>query len=318
MLSFQMLKQIYKYKNILFTIGSFLLGVSVSGGLLLYSGKELVNALVYLLFVAIIPALFSLSSIIAFAIKRDYSKLAALRLSMLSGVFFSFGALASLLITITTQDIAFGWSTTLDISSKTLKSILDIIGFWSSFCNSCNLDINLIELSRFNRLGSSVTKEQIQNAIALGQWWRFLAIAILVYGVGFRAFLYLLTFAFKKPNIEISSNIQKDNFTPNQQSTTIVESKSIENTFRVIPYHIDNINIDLPNNPNSNNIAVAVKSWEPPILDFFDYLEELQEQYPKAKISIYLVGLNGKATKEDTQIWSRKVKELNLNYEVIV
>ena len=311
-----MVKLIQKYKSIIFMVGGFLLGASLSGGLLLYSGRELVNALVYLAFVVVIPAILSVGTFLLFLFKKDYTKLEALRLSMLGGVFFSIGALGSLLITITTQDIAFGWSTTLNIRAATLKSILDIFGFWGSICSSCTLDENLIKLSRYVRLGASVSKEQIQHAITLGQWWKFLAMAILVYGIALRGLLYLLTFAFKKDKIEISSNIQKENFTPTKESAKVVSSK-IE-SYKIVPYHLEGLDIDLKGSLNSDNIAVAVKSWEPPILDFFDYLEELQEEYKNSKISIYLVGLNGKASKEDIEIWSRKVKELNLDYEVIV
>lgn len=313
-----MFKLIKKYKNLIFIIGGFFFGFSLSGGLLLYSGKELVNVLIYFTFVIAIPAFVSIGSFLLFLIKKDYSKVQALRLSLLSGVFFSFGALSSLVLTITTQDIAFGWSTTLNIDAKSLKSILEKIAFWGSFCSSCTIDEKLIELSRYTRLGVGVTKEQISNAILLGQWWKFLAMSILVYGIFLRGLLYLLTFIFKEYKIAITSNIQKEEFKAQSQKAKIVNSNTLKGKFRVVPYNIDNFNIDLPSNDDAKDIAIVVKSWEPPIMDFFDFAKELQEENKNSKIVIYLLGLNGKAKSEDIDIWSKKIKELNLNYEVVV
>ncbi len=313
-----MLKLIKKYKNIIFIIGGFFFGFSLSGGLLLYSGKELVNVLIYFTFVIALPALLSISSFLLFLIKKDYAKLQALRLSLLSGVFFSFGALSSLLITVITQDIAFGWSTTLNIDAKSLKSILDKIAFWSQICSSCAVDEKLIELSRFTRLGSAITKEQISNATLLGQWWKFLAMSILVYGIFLRGLLYLLSFTFKKSKITITSNIQKEDFKPQKQKAKVLNSSSLRGEFRVIPYNLDSFNINLPHNKDAKDIVIVVKSWEPPILDFFDFAKELEEQNSNSKIIIYLLGLNGKAKSEDIDIWSKKIKELNLDYEVAV
>ena len=313
-----MLKLIKKYKNIIFIIGGFFFGFSLSGGLLLYSGKELVNVLIYFTFVIALPALLSISSFLLFLIKKDYAKLQALRLSLLSGVFFSFGALSSLLLTVITQDIAFGWSTTLNIDAKSLKSILDKIAFWSQICSSCAVDEKLIELSRFTRLGSAITKEQISNAILLGQWWKFLAMSILVYGIFLRGLLYLLSFTFKKSKITITSNIKKDDFKPQEQKAKVLNSSSLRGDFRVIPYNLDSFNINLPHNKDAKDIVIVVKSWEPPILDFFDFAKELEEQNSNSKIIIYLLGLNGKAKSEDIDIWSQKIKELNLDYEVAV
>ena len=313
-----MLKLIKKYKNIIFIIGGFFFGFSLSGGLLLYSGKELVNVLIYFTFVIALPALLSISSFLLFLIKKDYAKLQALRLSLLSGVFFSFGALSSLLLTVITQDIAFGWSTTLNIDAKSLKSILDKIAFWSQICSSCAVDEKLIELSRFTRLGSALTKEQISNAILLGQWWKFLAMSILVYGIFLRGLLYLLSFTFKKSKITITSNIKKDDFKPQEQKAKVLNSSSLRGDFRVIPYNLDSFNINLPHNKDAKDIVIVVKSWEPPILDFFDFAKELEEQNSNSKIIIYLLGLNGKAKSEDIDIWSKKIKELNLDYEVAV
>ncbi len=317
-----MLKIVKKYKSILFIVGGFFLGASLSSGLLLYSGKELVNVLVYFAFVVAIPALLSIFGfIVYFFFKHSNTKLEALKSSSLTGVFFSLGALLSLLITIATKDIAFGWATTLNIQPSELKSVLDSIAIWKAFCTNCVPDTHLIELSRYSRLGSSVTKEQIANAQLLGQWWKFLALSIVVYGVALRGILFAIANILpkQKESVEFSSNIAKEEFEQldssyeNRADFSSLKSKE----FKLVGYHFDSSKLDLNSSDNSDNIVVATKSWEPPIMDFFDYLEELQDENPNAKISILLVGLNGKPKSQDVDIWTRKLKELNLNYEVI-
>jgi len=314
-----MITVLRKYKNYIFTIGGFLLGFFASGGLLLYSGKELVNIFIYFTFIVLIPAMLSLFSFFAYFFARSGTKIEALKLSLLGGTLFSLGALISLVLTITTKDIAFGWATTLNIDTMALKSLLDKIAIWKSFCSSCAPSQELIELSRYNRLGSAVNKEQVANALTLGQWWKFLALSIVVYGVLLRGLLLsIATFLSRnfKGKIEFDSATKEESFEQIDNSyANISKLKSLQDRdFRLIGYHYDTSKLALKSNPEAKDIVLAVKSWEPPIMDFFDYLEELKAN----KISILLIGLNGKARQEDIDIWTRKLNELNLNYEVIV
>ncbi len=315
-----LIKLFNRYKSILFIIGGFFLGASLSGGLLFYSGKELVNVFVYFAFVVLFPALLSIFGFISFIfLKKDSAKLLGLRLSLLGGVAFSLGALASLLITISTQDISFGWATTLNIDAKSLKSLIDKIAFWHGFCPDCTVSEKLIKLSRYSRLGGAVNKEQIQNALLLGQWWKFLAVSIFVYGVGLRALLYGLSFLFgKEAKIEFSSNKEAENFKQTQGSyKNIADAKELEGKeIKLLGYYFDTSSLNLQSSDDAKEIVVAVKSWEVPILDVFDYLQELKEENPGAKISILLAGLEGAPKESDVNIWLRKLKELNLNYKV--
>jgi len=295
------------------------LGFVASGGLLLYSGKELVNIFIYFAFIVLIPALLSLFSFVSYFFVRGSSKLEGLKLALLGGTLFSLGALISLVLTITTKDIAFGWATTLNIDAMALKSLLDKIAIWKSFCNSCTPSQELIELSRYNRLGSAVSKEQIEHALTLGQWWKFLALSIVFYGVILRGTLFAIAkiLSPKEPKkIQFDSAIKGENF--EQIDNSYANRSSMQSLkdrdFKLIGYHYDVSKLNLPSNPQAQNVVLAVKSWEPPIMDFFDYLEE----FNTANISILLVGLNGKAQQKDVDIWIRKLKELNLNYEVIV
>ncbi len=310
-----------RYKEILVILISFIIGFSVSSGLLFFNGKELVNALIYMGVVVVIPFFFSLISAIRLIFVKSKLEVEGFKISFLSGVFFSVGALISLLFIVTTSDIAFGWATTLNIKPQILANSLNTLALWQPICNSCIISEHLAQISQFNRLGGAVTKEQITLAKELGSWWRYLALLILVYGVIFRAILYTIaTFIFRENKINFTSEKNQEILEPiSENYQNKINSNLLENReFKLIGYYLDIDNLNLKSNSNAKDIVVAIKSWEPPILDFFDYLEELQEENRGSKISIYLVGLNGKAKDEDVKIWQRKLNELKLNYEVIV
>lgn len=270
--------------------------------------------------VVFLPFIFSLFSIFGLIFKREQKSLEALSISYLFGIFFSTGALSSLLFIVTTQDLAFGWATTLDIKASELSSFLNAIAIWKSFCSSCIVDEHLAKISEFIRLGGAVSKEQIKNAKELGSWWKYLSMAILTYGVIFRGLLYLtVKLLTKEQRVKITSdkNEEKLEDIPNSYDNKIALKDLNNRLYRVVSYYTDAPDT-LKDTPDAKDIVVVVKSWEPPILDFFDFLEELKDTNKDAKISIYLAGLNGKAKEQDVDIWIKKLNELKLNYEVIL
>lgn len=299
-----------------------LIGFTVSSGLLLYNGKELVNALIYLFFVVILPFCFSMISFFILLFRRDAKSVHSLKSSYLFGFFFSIGALIALLFTITVKDIAFGWATTLAVTPQELVSLFKPFELWSSVCSSCTISVDLAQMSQFNRLGGSISSEQIVHAKFLGAWWQFLALAIIVYGVIFRLLLWLITLVLSKKESTLFSSeanqelaIKQSN---NSRSHSDIQTLH-ERSFQLLGYHIDNLeSLGLVSHLNATDIVVVFKSWEPPILDMFDYLEQLHKHNPKSKISLYLIGLNGKkASRSDLEMWQDKLDELNLKYEVI-
>ena len=291
---------------------SFAFGFFASVGALNYSGKNLVNVLYFLFFIVFLPFLVSLFSLI---FKRAYKN------SSLAGLLFSIGAFFGLIITITTQDIAFGWATTLNISPKEFHKILSAIAIWKWFCSSCIPSVELIEISKISRLGHMVSQEQIKNAALLGQWWKFLAMSLLVYGILWRLLIYLISLIVKpKPiNIDIIAKNEEPKFedidTSYQNITDFNDLKQRE--FKLISYNVDTKALNLQSNPEAKDIVVAVRAYEPPLLEFFDELEEIL-QSAKGRVSLLLVGLNGKPKQENIDIWIKKIKELGLNLEVIV
>jgi len=226
----------------------------------------------------------------------------------------------ALVITVVTRDLAFGWATTLDISAKEFYNFLSFFAFWKFFCKECVPSLELVELSRFARLGGGVTKEQIQSATKLGQWWKFLAMSLLFYGVVFRTVIYLISLKLKPKKIEFVSNKsepefkQIDNTYDNKSNISSLEGRD----FHLIGYYVDPNSLNIKSNPKANEIVIAVKSYEPPILDFFDYLDEILEENKDKKISLLMIGVGQKADKKDVDVWIRKLKELDYDFIEVI
>jgi len=265
-----------------------------------------------------LPFLFSIFSLFALIFKRDSKTLLSLESSYSFGVAFSFGALVALVFTISVKDIAFGWATTLNISASELSHFLNSIAIWKGFCSDCIVSEKLADISHFVRLGGAVKKEQIDSALLLGAWWKYLAMALITYGVIFRAILLFVVKVLQKGSkIQIIAQKNEEHLRDisSNYSNKISLDELKKRKFKLIKYHT---NCNLASSDDADDIVVCVKSWEPPILDFFDYLEELKDKNSSSKISIFLQGLGDKAKKSDIDIWLRKLNELELNYEVIV
>ncbi len=317
------------YKFFFILLLGFFLGASLSSGLLFYSGKELVNVFVYFALVVVIPFFISLFSFILFLVLKK--NISLYKHSFLFGIFFSLGAMFSLVFIVTTRDIAFGWATTINISSHNIYDFVSFISFWKSFCSSCIPSFSLVKISHFARLGSGVSKEQIDSAVLLGQWWRFLALSIFFYGVLFRGILYLLVLFFsRKKEVRFESLKEDEEFKEVEIKKTVLNpvEKLNVNIVNLLGYGIDKeslktLNIKAKNinsfggmrsfNKDSEllkslkgNTLIVVKSWEPPILDFIDLLEFLDID---AKLYIYMFGLNKDIKSMDVDVWRRKLME---------
>ncbi len=105
---------------------------------------------------------------------------------------FAFGVLIALLGVIVTQDIAFAWSTTLSVTPDQFHYLVRWIAApWSAWLPSAVPSVDLIEQSQFFRLGGKLDNAMIHHAAQLGQWWKFLAMATLVYALGLRTLVWI-------------------------------------------------------------------------------------------------------------------------------
>lgn len=104
---------------------------------------------------------------------------------------FFLGALLIAWLLVAVTDLAFGWSTTLELDATVVFRVFDGLAIpWKSWLPQGVPDATLVEASRFNRLETiPVSAEQ---AALLGGWWPFVLMAILVYGLLPRVILLLL------------------------------------------------------------------------------------------------------------------------------
>ena len=226
---------IYKTGFGIISLLAFVFGFLAASIVLHYNGSEPVNVIYFLFLSFITPLLTMLFSLLAM-MKRDFflhisftyilQKLFAkfskksidealldkdvirwifIQKMQSSALLFALGMLASLLFSITTQDIAFAWSTTLDISAEQFHTFLAAIALpWSTLLPSAVPSLELIEQSHYFRLGGEISKEMLSHAATLGSWWQFLAMETLFYAIILRLFLYIFATIWLKKKLQKS------------------------------------------------------------------------------------------------------------------
>ena len=379
---------------------SLILGFLAGIGLLNYSGDAPVNVIYYLLFAMIIPVFSMLISMISLLSSGGVSGFLSLffplhwlekiveffsfkdKIDSVNNLFsselkkwmfvsriqrfsllFSIGLLVSLLVMVVSKDIAFSWSTTLQVMPVEFFKLLACIGFpWGHFLPSAIPSVELIEISHYYRLGGELDTQMIQNADKLGAWWKYLAMVTLFYAVFLRFLLWLATRygyqeQLEKDFLELdgTQKLLREFKTPfvsteapqAEKHLEIVEENSTQVTHTVadVYAHIigwnfskdeilllndsKNINASLVSTVGGNNsfkedqkvaemavenVLLYVKSWEPPTMDFIDFLEELLFNKNVDEVRVYplgTVGQNYESDEREVNIWKRKIQGLN-------
>jgi hypothetical protein len=106
------------------------------------------------------------------------------------GLMFSIAALATLLVMVVVQDLAFGWSTTLDTGAGSYHRLVSVIATpWQGLIPAAVPSPELVEATRFFRTEALASDT---DPVRWGQWWPFVALAWLVYAMVPRLLLWLL------------------------------------------------------------------------------------------------------------------------------
>lgn len=92
------------------------------------------------------------------------------------------GSLLALSALVMFTDLAFGWSTTIDMAATSVASACRWLAWpWSAWLPGAVPDMALVEASRFFRLEARDLDREA--AASLGQWWPFVAMCILIWGL---------------------------------------------------------------------------------------------------------------------------------------
>lgn len=270
---------------------------------------------------------------------------------------FSLGLLLALLAVVTSEDIAFAWSTTLQITAEAFHHFLEMIALpWRSWLPQALPSIDLIEQSHYFRLGGRLSGEMVAHAAQMGEWWKFLLMTTLVYAVSLR-FLFLLAASkglqraterailslegvrellreMREPLITTQAP-EEERRSGGRGEEDIILGETGEHYESVIGWALERDRILLQNErlaltadrifeagglhslaedrqvieEAGSGILLYVKAWEPPTMDFVDFLRELSET-KKRVVTLYPLGTPQRAsvaTDEEFGIWAAKI-----------
>jgi len=384
----------------LFSFLFLLFGLLTGFTLLAYSGKEPVNV-IYLLLVMVGLPLFSiiltllsmytgtlgakffnhfsplyyLEKIINFfyfSKKVDLPKV-SLSSTMTKWIFldklqrfsllFGMGLLVALVLTIISKDIAFAWSSTLEINAVTFQQTLAYLATpWQAIFPSAVPTLELVEVSHYYRLGEQLDSNMIQNADKLGAWWKFLAMAMVFYAILLRIALWVwIHFSLQRtvrqeffaiagvdqllsefttpfvstqaPSVEnhldlsVSEVVLADSDLEKEYSAVLGWNYSEENLHLIVDaFAVTSNALVVVGGKNSfgedqatieslkRSILVYVKAWEPPTMDFMDFLEDVLDKESVTRVNICPLGTssNRYASKpRDLQVWLNKLEKIS-------
>jgi len=186
------------------------LGIITMAGLLFYDGGQRINVTVIIGFVALqllLALLTSLQSVMGWqpwrpllnrfmpaprpALQPLQPALMA-RAAQGGGLSFAVTALLTLLAMVVIQDLAFGWSTTLNTAASGYHQLTSALATpWAWLWPAAVPDLALVEATRFFRAGTNT----LLTPARWGQWWPFISMLWLVWVVLPRLLLRLLASA---------------------------------------------------------------------------------------------------------------------------
>jgi hypothetical protein len=292
------------------------------------------------------------------------------------GLAFHTGALATCLALVSFTDLAFGWSTTLELEPATLHRVTDVLSApWAAFAPDARPSIELIDATRYFRLGrGSLPGSEGIDAVdpaSLGGWWPFCAASMIVYGLLPRMLFWVVaqrrlssevTRAFDRlPGlVELYERlehpwVQTAAADPEVQSTEANRAAAPGRNADLERRSIVVVNwsgVDL-NDANletciaellhtgvarvehaggsrswaqdretvgaiagSDGVAVAVRAWEPPVLEFVDFAVELRaalgDAVPIVVLPLALDAAGAPAAPADSDLaqWSRRIESV--------
>jgi len=272
---------------------------------------------------------------------------------------FSLGLLVALIGMVVTKDIAFAWSTTLDVTPEAFHRLLSWIALpWREWLPSAVPSAELIEQSHYYRLGEKLSESMLSHASMLGGWWKFLAMATLFYAIVLRLVMILIAeFGYRRAlqrsilSLEGADRLLRDMRQPlittheptdkaaehpkgsgkteelaslNPRYDALIGWAIDEAKLKVIAERfgvtapilaeaggsrtLEEDNRVIERIGRGGDILLIVKAWEPPTMEFIDFLEALAAKADS--VTVLPIGTpkqEYRAKRADSDVWSQKL-----------
>ncbi|MEM7078531.1 MAG: DUF2868 domain-containing protein [Pseudomonadota bacterium] len=375
------LQQVLELMALGFSLAGLICGASVAGAALAYRGDYPINLLTLFALLLLLPwaafaagVLFrliyrwrSLSSGTAGAVRSlvitGVERFAEIELqyrlgqsqtlsdvthAMVSRILYGFAVtfyvatIGVLLAYVAFSDLAFGWSSTLQIESASIEGWVRAVSLpWSGWLPSAVPSQELIEQSQFARIGV-----QTYDASKLGAWWPFVLMTLIAWGLAPRLVLWgiaVLTLrrsvdAFlldhplvsalldrlAQPELEYRTDARPHHpeaitAAANTTGQTLTPGLIISwNGASQVPEvdQVYNATLAEPLRERLRSLSptrlhVHVKSWEPPVLELNDLLLDARQLAPDGTIiTVVLEPLDGAIDQQDVGVWQHALARL--------
>ncbi|MCK0154398.1 DUF2868 domain-containing protein [Alcanivorax sp. S6407] len=190
----------------IFAVLGAVLGAVFMAGLLVYDGSRQINVTLLLVLMGLQLALALLTSLQAGLGWQPWGGLLgrtgeegdplqalrpalSARIAHTGGLMFAISGLLTLLIMVLVQDLAFGWSTTLQASADSYYRLVSLVALpWQALWPDAVPSAELVAASQYYRLNET----PVSDPALLGTWWPFVLMAWLTYVLFPRLLLLLL------------------------------------------------------------------------------------------------------------------------------
>ena len=301
--------------------------------------------------------------------------------SQLFAFWFNVGLLGAAFYLISFSDLAFAWSTTLNLDSAAFQRLLNALSWpWHGLFPDAVPTPELVEMSRYFRLENGALNsgaDAAQRAARLGGWWPFLVAAVVCYGLLPR--LFTLVFSWLRFRHHLARALPRLPGAPEllaRMNTPLISTAALQpetaaqfpsSGERPVPagsaYRLRCVAVDwsgavdnrerisaglsglgiealefLPAGGarstaedtatvaslcrrSGEGVAVIAKAWEPPLLEFLDFLEQVRARCgPRRAIVVVLWGGASGVSESDREPWQltlRQLKDPDLHLEAI-
>jgi hypothetical protein len=280
---------------------------------------------------------------------------------------FFTGALATAWLLVAFTDLAFGWSTTLKLAAEDVHRFFFALALpWAGWLPAAVPEPALTEASQYVRLAS--VHQDAGEAARLGDWWPFVLMVVLVYGMLPRLVLLMcaswrLRIAIHRwvlNNVDVTAlldRLDSPSVTYDADPEAAPEEmaglrlsplpEAAQGTVQVLVWNdamstsaagdflreqlglsagaigafsvLDSAEIweeklaELGSNMAAiGRLVVISKGWEPPLLEFVDFLKLVREKFPDVSVAVAPVDITGRAiVASERDVWARTLSRLN-------